>query len=56
MVCLLHLGIAFGMGLYSFSIVMIAIELVIFTDKEYNRIFSTYQQIKHNLNWMVRKK
>lgn len=56
MVCLLHLGIAFGMGLYSFSIVMIAIELVIFTDKEYNHLFFIYQQLKHKLNWIVRKK
>ncbi|MCY8797227.1 DCC1-like thiol-disulfide oxidoreductase family protein [Bacillus inaquosorum] len=56
MVCLLHLGIAFGMGLYSFSIVMIAIELVIFTDKEYNHLFFTYHHLKYNLNGMVRKK
>ncbi|MBY8911471.1 DUF393 domain-containing protein [Bacillus sp. YC2] len=56
LVCLLHIGIAFGMGLYSFSLVMMAIELVIFTDKEYKYLFFTYNRLKHYLNITVKKK
>lgn len=48
-VCLFHVGIAVGMGLYSFSIAMIAMELLIFTDQEYklfwNKISNVFKKI-----------
>ncbi|PEB23382.1 gamma-carboxylase [Bacillus toyonensis] len=36
-ICFFHAGIGIGMGLYSFSIVMISMELLIFTDGEYQK-------------------
>lgn len=44
-VCVFHIGIAVGMGLYSFSIAMIAMELLIFTDQDYKLFWNKISKV-----------
>ncbi|WP_318245514.1 HTTM domain-containing protein [Cytobacillus stercorigallinarum] len=41
-----HLGIAIAMGLITFSAIMIAIEVLVFSDKEYKKAFSFLNKLK----------
>ncbi|SFX47986.1 Vitamin K-dependent gamma-carboxylase [Thermoactinomyces sp. DSM 45891] len=47
--CSFHFGILVGMGLLSFSMVMISMEFLIFTDQEYKKVFSLKESLKINV-------
>jgi hypothetical protein len=42
--CLLHIGIAFFMGLYDFSWIMIGCEMMLLTDKDYHKLAAFYRR------------
>ncbi|WP_025026226.1 DCC1-like thiol-disulfide oxidoreductase family protein [Caldalkalibacillus mannanilyticus] len=54
-----HFGIAIGMGLLSFSFIMISIDLLLFSDREYRNIknyyLNTLKRIKLGLKWKGRR-
>jgi hypothetical protein len=41
-----HLGIAFGMKLFSFSIIIVSVEFLLFTDSEYLKVYSLFKTFK----------
>ncbi|WP_025151109.1 DCC1-like thiol-disulfide oxidoreductase family protein [Bacillus sp. H1a] len=49
-----HVGIAYGMGLITFSLTLIVLELIILTDTEYKDIYNKFQHIKAKISQKVK--
>ncbi|ENH96365.1 vitamin K-dependent gamma-carboxylase [Gracilibacillus halophilus YIM-C55.5] len=44
--CLFHIGIAIGMQLYTFSLIMISVEAILFTNTEYKQLYTKVRKLK----------
>ncbi|MFB5676652.1 DCC1-like thiol-disulfide oxidoreductase family protein [Paenibacillus terreus] len=53
---LFHAGIGIGMGLLTFSLIMIVMELLMFTDREYKKIYAIMKKRLRTLSMTIRRK
>lgn len=47
--CLFHIGIAISMNLYTFSMIMIAVEVLLFTNAEYYSLYRNYKKVSNSV-------
>lgn len=54
--CMFHLGIAAMMGLITFSLFMIAVELMLITDREYRSVLRHMTTLRRRLGWRLQRR
>ncbi|EPY08897.1 membrane protein / vitamin k-dependent gamma-carboxylase [Paenibacillus alvei TS-15] len=51
-----HLGIGLGMGLLTFSLIMIVMELLVFTDEEYRKMKNSVIKTNQKISLSIKRK
>lgn len=49
-----HIGIAYGMGLITFSLTLIVLEFIVLTDQEYKTFYHKYKHIKNKTSQRIK--